>query len=218
MVSSKFFQKTLISPFSHDKTITIKPTQRTYDRQDIKTPRTVNESLGYFRPSQEQDKVRTLPESNGSTGYVIPQLKRVTFRYCRYSKSSLGVREFIENSKNSGFYEKFLADNPSTAVYDKIYDDGNSAKILVEWCGKDKCEIFEVSHLSESDIGLGFFIILDLPPFLNFSKNFQKTLSPHLLNPRLCRPQIRPQHLRPNRKQNPNKKTFHSRPMEHFRL
>jgi len=137
---------------TYDKTITIKPTQRTYDRQDIKTPRTVNESLGYFRPSQEQDKVRTLPESNGSTGYVIPQLKRVTFRYCRYSKSSLGVREFIENSKNSGFYEKFLEDNPSTAVYDKIYDDGNSAKILVEWCGKDKTEIFEVSHLSESDI------------------------------------------------------------------
>ena len=81
----------------------------------VDTPRKVNDSLGYFRPAQEIDKVRTIPESNGMTGFVIPQLARITFRVCSDSFSSNGVREFLDDT--NGYFKKFKDDNKGTAIY-----------------------------------------------------------------------------------------------------
>lgn len=140
---------------TYDKTITIKPTRRTYDRQDIVTPRTINESVGFFRPGQEADKVRTTPEMNGATGFFIPQFKRATFRYCSESISSSGVREFFNPNKENSFSKKFEDLNPWTTIY-KIPINDEIPKLILEFCS-GQTEQVEIAHLSAEEV----FQILD---------------------------------------------------------
>jgi len=86
---------------TYDRKIKVKKGMDTFT---VDAPRKVNDSLGYFRPAQEIDKVRTIPESNGMTGFVIPQLARITFRVCSDSFSSNGVREFLDDT--NGYFKK----------------------------------------------------------------------------------------------------------------
>ncbi|KHN85790.1 39S ribosomal protein L43, mitochondrial [Toxocara canis] len=51
------------------------------------------------------------PMNNGVTRY-IPQAHRITLRFCKQSESSLGMRNFIENS-----VRRFAQQNPSIVVY-----------------------------------------------------------------------------------------------------
>uniref|UniRef100_A0A915PWT0 Large ribosomal subunit protein mL43 n=1 Tax=Setaria digitata TaxID=48799 RepID=A0A915PWT0_9BILA len=52
------------------------------------------------------------PFNNAVTKY-IPQLHRVTLRFCRKNECSSGVRHFI----SSGLLSQFAAQNPSTVIY-----------------------------------------------------------------------------------------------------
>lgn len=51
------------------------------------------------------------PFLNGVAHYQ-PQLQRLTFRFCKQSESSVGMRNFIEYS-----LVKFGTENPSCAIY-----------------------------------------------------------------------------------------------------
>ena len=51
------------------------------------------------------------PLKNG-LGRFIPQLMRITIKFCKESPTSEGVREFIEKD-----IVKFAEQNPATAVY-----------------------------------------------------------------------------------------------------
>lgn len=51
------------------------------------------------------------PMYNGVCSF-IPQLHRVTLRFCRQSESSTGMRNFIRNQLS-----QFANENPSTVVY-----------------------------------------------------------------------------------------------------
>ena len=134
---------------TYDKTIkTIRGNNRNLDKITISTPRTKNNSQGYFRPAQKIDKTRTVPESNGATGQVIPQLARITFRVCPTSISSAGMRNFLDD--NAGNYSKFKKMNSSTALY-KIIKKDYEPKIITEWCS-GTIEVHEAAHLKESDI------------------------------------------------------------------
>ncbi|CAG9532017.1 unnamed protein product [Cercopithifilaria johnstoni] len=52
------------------------------------------------------------PFNNGVTKY-IPQLHRITVRFCRKNECSSGVRHFI----SSGLLSQFASQNPSVVVY-----------------------------------------------------------------------------------------------------
>ena len=101
---------------TYDNTIkTIRGNNRNLDKITISTPRTKNNSSGYVRPAQSMDKTRTVPEANGATGQVIPQLARVTLRVCSTSISSAGMRNFLDD--NDGSFARFKEQNPGTAIY-----------------------------------------------------------------------------------------------------
>ena len=101
---------------TYDNTIkTIRGNNRNLDKITISTPRTKNNSSGYVRPAQKMDKTRTVPEANGATGQVIPQLARVTLRVCSTSISSAGMRNFLDD--NDGSFARFKEQNPGTVIY-----------------------------------------------------------------------------------------------------
>ncbi|VDK55409.1 unnamed protein product [Gongylonema pulchrum] len=52
------------------------------------------------------------PFNNAVTTY-IPQLHRLTIRFCRKNECSAGVRDFIAQ----GLLARFAAQNPSVVVY-----------------------------------------------------------------------------------------------------
>ncbi|KAI6198161.1 L51-S25-CI-B8 domain-containing protein [Aphelenchoides besseyi] len=54
----------------------------------------------------------TAPQWNGWNGRAIPQLHRLTIRFCRKDVTSAGVREFISTE-----LEAFARQNPATAIY-----------------------------------------------------------------------------------------------------
>lgn len=51
------------------------------------------------------------PQHNGVTNY-IPQLHRVTIRFCKQASNSAGVRNYVERE-----LVKFARENPSVVVY-----------------------------------------------------------------------------------------------------
>ena len=117
---------------TYDSTIkTTRGLNRNNDRITVSTPRTKNNSLGYFRPAQKIDKTRTVPESNGATGQVIPQLARITFRVCSTSISSSGMRNFLDD--NTGRFKKFREDNPGTAIYRKMVKNEKKWRFLINF-------------------------------------------------------------------------------------
>ena len=54
----------------------------------------------------------TAPQHNGFNGRAIPQLHRVTIRFCRKDHTSAGVRKFISDE-----LIEFARRNPATAIY-----------------------------------------------------------------------------------------------------
>jgi large subunit ribosomal protein L43 len=54
----------------------------------------------------------TAPQYNGWSGRAIPQLHRLTIRFCKKDIASSGVREFISKQ-----LVEFARQNPATAVY-----------------------------------------------------------------------------------------------------
>lgn len=52
------------------------------------------------------------PQYNGFSGRAIPQLHRVTIRFCKKDASSAGIRQFIARELT-----EFAKQNPATAIY-----------------------------------------------------------------------------------------------------